>query len=330
MPAEWEAHQRCWMAWPCRTELWGDALEPARQVVADIADAIAGFEPVTMIARPDLTASVSLYLPQGVSVLPIPHDDSWTRDTGPCFLLDAEGKLGGVAFRFNGWGETWTGYAQDARMAERILEHAGARSFPSGLVLEGGAIQVDGEGTALVCESSVLDPRRNPGMSREEVEVELSQMLGLDRVIWLAHGLEDDGAGGHVENVACYARPGVVLALTTEDEKDSNFAGLQANLEVLRQATDARGRKIEVITLPQPKRRERADGRRSTMSYTSLYIANGGVIMPGFADSADKAAYRAVSTAFPGREVMQIDVTDLMPGGAGIHAITRDQPAAPG
>jgi agmatine deiminase len=317
------------MAWPCRQELWGEALEPARQVVADIAQAIAQFEPVTMIARPDLTASVSLYLQQGVSVLPIAHDDSWTRDTCPSFLVDAQGSLGGVAFRFNGWGESWPEHAQDARMASRVLEHVNARSFVSGLVIEGGAIQLDGEGTALVCEPSILDPKRNPGVTRGEIEAELSALLAVDKVIWLPVGLEDDETRGHIENIACYARPGLVLALVTDDEGDSNHAALQGNLAILREATDARGRTLEVMTIPQPKRRNRPDGRRLTLSYTSLYLANGGVVMPGFADSADKAAYKAVSTAFPGREVVQIDVVDLLAGGGGIHSITHEQPAGP-
>ena len=328
MPAEWESHSRCWMAWPCRESAWANGMEAASQAYADVAEAIAAFEPVTMIARPELTASVSLYnAGKAFSVLPMPQDDSWTRDHGPTFLVDGKGNLGGVAWRFNGWGETVPDYAQDARMAARILEHVSARAFASSLVTEGGALHVDGEGTGLVCETALLDPARNPGLSRDEIEAELKSFLGLDKLIWLPAGLEDDETRGHVDNIACFARPGVVLAVACDDPADANHAITQANLEILRAATDAKGRTLEVLTLPQPKRRDRKDGRRLTLSYVNFYIANGGVVMPAFADSADKAAYKVVSAAFPDREVVQVEVSELLVGGGGIHCITQQQPA---
>jgi agmatine deiminase len=326
MPGEWVRHSRCWMAWPCREALWGEGLDEARQVVAAVAQAIAEFEPVTMIVRPDLTAGVSLYVGQGVSVLPMPQDDSWTRDTGPSFLVDGKGGLAGVAWRFNGWGEVYPDHAQDARMAARILERIGCPAYSSRMVLEGGALHVDGEGTALLCAPSVLDPKRNPGMTAEEVEAELGIQLGIDKVIWLPKGLVDDETRGHVESLACFLRPGVVLALASDDPADPNHPVLEANLEVLRAATDAEGRKLEVVTVPQPRARKRRDGRRLTLSYVGFYLANGAVVMPGFADPADKAAYRVISQAFPDRTVVQIDVTELAEGGGGIHSITLGQP----
>jgi agmatine deiminase len=327
MPAEWERHTRCWMAWPCREAIWGNGIEAARQAFADVAEAISEFEPVTMIARPDLTASVSLYTGKSVSVLPMPQDDSWTRDTGPTFLTDGQGNLGGVAWRFNGWGENVTDYAQDARMAARILEHVNARAFASSLVTEGGSLHVDGEGTGLVCEAAMLDPARNPGLTKAEVEAELKEMLGLETVVWLPAGLEDDETRGHVDNIACFARPGVVLAASCDDTTDANHSVLSVNLDILRAATDAKGRQLEVLPLPLPKRRDRKDGRRLTLSYVNFYIANGGVVMPSFADSADKAAYKTVSAAFPDREVVQVEVSELLVGGGGIHCITQQQPA---
>jgi agmatine deiminase len=280
-----------------------------------------------MIVRPDLTASVSLYLRQGVSVLPMPQDDSWTRDTGPAFLLDGKGSLAGVTWRFNGWGGVYADHAQDEKMAARILERVGCTTYPSRMVLEGGALHVDGEGTALACAPSVLDPKRNPGLSVEEVEAELRARVGVDKVIWLPQGLVDDEARGHVENLACFLKPGTVLALASGDPSDANHAVLEANLETLRAATDAQGRPLEVVTVPQPRARQRRDGRRLTLSYVSFYLANGGVVMPGFADPADKAAYRMISQAFPDREVVQLDVTELAEGGGGIHSITLGQPA---
>ncbi len=325
MPPEWWPHARCWMAWPCREAIWEGNLEAARRVVAQVAAAIAEFEPVTMIVRPDLAADASLYLGKGVSVLPMTHDDSWVRDTGPTFLLDGERRLGGVAWRFNGWGELYQDYAQDAQLARRILEHVKARSFESQLVFEGGNLSVDGEGTALVCEPAALDPARNPGFGREEVEAELAACLGVERVIWLPRGMVDDETRGHVDNLACFVRPGVVLAVRDEPGGPHHEA-LEANFEVLKQATDARGRALEILELPMPKPRERREGVLLTTSYVNFYIANGGIVMPAFDDAADKTAYRVIAAAFPEHEVVQVDVLDLVAGGGGIHCITQQQP----
>ncbi len=326
MPAEWAPHRRCWMAWPCREELWGDRLEAARQVTAEIAKAIAGFEPVTMLARPDLTASASLGCGPGIAVLPMPQDDSWTRDTGPTFVIGSGGRLAGIAWRFNGWGEQWPDYAQDALMARRVLEHLGVPRYDAPIVLEGGAIHVDGEGTCLVCEPSVLDPRRNPGLDRAAIEAVLRDHLGVERVIWLPHGLVDDETGGHVDNVACFAGPGRVLALVRDEPDDPDHAGLAANLAVLREAVDAKGHRLEVTPIAAPRSRARDGRRRLTLSYVNLYLANGAVIMPAFGDPADRAALRAVEAAFPDREVVQIDASDLVFGGGGIHCITQQEP----
>lgn len=328
MPPEWAPHRRCWMAWPCRDELWGEQLEAARRAYAEVAQAIAAFEPVTMIARADLTAQASLYCGAGISTLPMAQDDSWTRDTGPTFLTDGAGGLAGVDWRFNGWGEAYPDYANDARMAGRILEHVGAARIESSLTTEGGALHVDGEGTCLVCTPSILDPERNPGWSQDDAERELCRRLGCERVIWLPAGLTDDETGGHVDNLACFARPGTVLAVATDDKADTNYSALAENLDVLRAATDAQGRSLEVLTLPQPKRRLRANGARLTLSYINFYLANGGVVMPEFDDPADKPACRTIAAAFPDRAVIQVDARAIVEGGGGIHCITQQQPAA--
>jgi agmatine deiminase len=326
MPAEWAPHRRCWMAWPCRRELWGERLDAARVAYAAVAKAIADFEPVTMIARPELTAEVSLHCGQGVRVAPMPHDDSWTRDVGPSFLLSDDRRLAGVHWRFNAWGGLYADFEQDADLARAILERIEAPRYEGPLVLEGGGVHVDGEGTALVCEPTVLDPLRNPGVEREGAERVLSDFLGIRRVIWLPFGLVDDHTGGHVDNVACFARPGVVLAMSAKDAGDANHERLKANLEVLRAATDAAGRSLEVVAIEQPRKVVGDDGRRLSLSYVNLYVANGGVVMPAFGDSQDNAAYKAVAAAFPEREVVQVDALDLCHGGGGIHCITLQQP----
>jgi len=327
MPAEWARHDRCWMAWPCRPELWGERMDAARQAYAEVAQTIAQFEPVTMIARPDLAADASLQLGQGIAVLPLDYDDSWIRDTGPTFVGHPEGRLAGVDWRFNGYGEAAPRYADDARLAEAICARLKVPRFVAPLVLEGGAVHVDGEGTCLVCAASVLDPKRNPGLDRAQVEGALAEHLGVSSVIWLERGLAGDPTGGHVDNLACFARPGVVLALTSRDEGDDNHAALQDNLARLRSATDAQGRTLEVIEIEQPGPRRHADGRRLSASYVNFYLANGAVIMPMFDDRMDDAACKAIAAAFPDRRTIQLDASDLVYGGGGIHCITQQQPA---
>ena len=299
----------------------------ARQAYAEVAKAIAQFEPVTMIARPELAAEASLQCGQGISVLPLEHDDSWTRDTAPSFVRNPEGALAGIDWRFNGYGERAPQFAQDAMLAEVICERLKVPRFEAPIVLEGGAIHVDGDGTCLVCAEGALDPRRNPGVSEHEMESVLRDYLGVDTVIWLAHGLVDDPTGGHVDNLACFARPGVVLALTGGDADDANLPILEDNLARLRAARDAKGRELEIIEIKQPAARQREDGGRLPASYINLYLANDAVIVPMFDDPMDGPAFKAIQAAFPERQIVQIDASDLAYGGGGIHCITQQQPA---
>ena len=326
MPAEWAPHRRCWMAWPCNPQVWGDRLDAARDVYMEIAEAISQFEPVTLIVRPDLMTTASLITSKTVSVLPMPQSDSWTRDTCPTFLIDGKGAAAGVAWRFNGWGEIHQDYEEDAAMATRVLEHLNLPIYRSDLITEGGALHVDGEGTCLLCETALLDPARNPGRSRADVEGILTQMLNVSAFIWLDAGLIDDETRGHIDNVACFVRPGMVAAMQCDDVDDPDYPVLRRNLEILRDAKDAKGRTLEIVSLPKPKTRLKDDGTRLTLSYVNFYIANGGIIMPGFDDGADKTAYRALEAAFPDHEVVQIPCLDLLYGGGGIHCITQQQP----
>ena len=329
MPAEWAPHKRTWLAWPCRAELWGKHLEEAKLAYAGVAQAIAAFEPVTVLARPDLTADASLYCGQGISVLPLAQDDSWVRDTGPTFLISDDGRLGGVAWTFNGWGLVYADHAEDAAMAGRMLSHVKAEAFASRLVLEGGGIHVDGEGTAILCQHSVLEPRRNPDLDRAAIEREVASHLAIDRVIWLEGSLADDETKGHVDNLACFASPGKVLTLDPTTASDADRPGLERNLEALKAATDARGRPLEVTLLPLPKPKKRDDGRFLTLTYINFYVCNGAVIVPMFEDSADAQAKKIISQAFPDREVVALDASALLHGGGGIHCITLQQPLPP-
>ena len=327
MPPEWRPHERCWMAWPCRESLWGDGLEAARAAYVAVAQAIAEFEPVTMVCNPSDVAEASLAAGAGIEILSLPIDDSWMRDTGPTFVTDGKSGLAGVDWRFNGWGKVHEIYGQDAQLASRIADRLGIQSFEAPIVLEGGAVHVDGEGTALVTEQCLLDPNRNPDVTREEMDRHLHEFLGVDQVIWLAKGYEGDETAGHIDEIAFFAAPRVVVTCVTDDENDPNHPIFQDNLARLRSATDARGRSLEVIELPTPRRKEHADGRRITMSYANCYIANGGVIMPDFEDDQDDRAFRMFRELFPDRKVVQVPAQDIVVGGGGIHCITQQQPS---
>lgn len=328
MPAEWEPHSRCWMAWPCREEIWGEHMDAACTAYADVARAIADFEPVTMVCNPSDVAEASLTLGNGtpIDVVSMEIDDSWLRDSGPTFLLDRNGHLAGAHWRFNAWGQKVQPYSRDAVVAKRILKHVGARRFRAPFVLEGGAVHVDGEGTVLTTEQCLLNPNRNPDVTKAEVEQNLRDWLGISTVIWLPEGLEDDETDGHVDEIACFVRPGVVLALSTDDKSDGNFDVLQTNLDILRSAKDAKGRPLQVIEVPQPARQEHK-GKRLSLSYVNFYIANGGIVMPAFDVAEDERAFRIIRDAFPNRRVVQVHARDIFLGGGGIHCITQQQPA---
>ena len=326
MPAEWALHKRCWMSWPCHRRTWGEGLQAARDAFARVAQEIAAFEPVVMVCRPEDVTEASLACGSGIEVLPIVIDDSWVRDTGPTFLTGAGGRLAGVDWQYNAWGGLYQPYDHDAELASRILQRLQTRRYIAPLVLEGGGLHVDGEGTVLITETVGLDPNRNPELSRKAVEQVLAGFLGVSTVIWLAGGLEDDDTNGHVDNVACFVAPGVVLALVAEDRTDGNSAVLEENLARLRRAIDAKGRPLRVIPVPQPPRQER-DGRRLALSHVNFYVANGAVIAPSFAVPEDDRAFRILRDIFPKRTIIDVPAMDIVAGGGGIHCITQQEPA---
>lgn len=328
MPAEWHPHSRTWMAWPCRPETWARSngtIEQGRDAVVAIARAIARFEPVTMICRPEDVVDVSVRCGPGIAVLPQMIDDSWTRDSGASFVIDGNGHLGAVNWRFNGWGDLSDEYQHDDKIAGMMADKAGAVRFDADLVMEGGAIHVDGEGTILTTEQCLMDPNRNPGKSRDEIEKMLCDFLGAKKVIWLPRGYEEDETNGHVDEIACFARPGVVLLNMPDDMTDANWAIGRELTDLLRAQTDAAGRAIEVLHLPQPAPLYEG-GRRLTLSYANYYLVNGGVIIPAFDDPADRKIFSMVQELYPDREIVQIPALAIARGGGCIHCITQQQP----
>jgi agmatine deiminase len=329
MPAEWAEHARTWMCWPCRTQVWGgpEGLLRAKQAFARVARAISTFEPVTMAVRPEDAPEVKLATAGKADIFDVPLDDSWARDMGPTFLKAPDGKRAGVAWQFNAWGNKYHSYAEDAQLGGRILAHCGVPVYRAPMVCEGGAIHVDGEGTLLTVEQTLLNSNRNPNLTRQEIEECLALYTGARRIIWLGDGFSDDETDGHIDNIACFVAPGRVL-IGIPPKAHPDFEPVQDALSRLRAARDANGRALEVIEIAQPEKpREDWQGRVLASSYINFYLPNGGVVMPSFDDLQDEKARAVIASCFPDRDILQIDALDIVQGGGGIHCITQQEPA---
>ncbi|GGQ07699.1 putative agmatine deiminase [Streptosporangium pseudovulgare] len=327
MPPEWHPHERTWMSWPVPGYTLDAGAEAAHRAWSAVANTIVRYEPVTMVVDPGERESAARWLAPEVEVMEQPLDDCWMRDNGPTFLVDGAGGLAGVDWTFNGWG--WHAHAKDDLVAAAVLERAGATRFRSEMVNEGGGIHVDGEGTVIVTETVQLGERRNPGWTRERVEAELRDRIGARKVIWLPRGLTADygryGTSGHVDLLACFARPGLALCHVQPDPDHPDHEVTRENLRILRSATDARGRALEVVELPAPETRE-VDGELVDYSYINHYLANGLALLCSFGDPRDAAAAEVFARLFPGRAIETVDARPIFALGGGIHCITQQQP----
>lgn len=317
------------MAWPVREDAWLEGLEDARAGYAEVANAICDFERLIMIARPDCAADARRRLSSAVEIWELPHDDSWIRDNGPTFLLDSEGHRAAVSWRFNAWGEKYRPYDADDALAARILERLGDRRFDAPLVMEGGSIHSDGEGTILTTEECLLNPNRNPQLSKTDIEGYLCGYLGARAVVWLERGIPGDETDGHVDNVACFVAPGRVAVQVAADGPD-------LNAQALSRARDAAGRLLEVVEIAEPPARH-CRGERLTLSYVNYYPVNGGLIVPVFgkdgdssAGKADERALAVLRESYPGRKIVATDGIKIIKGGGNVHCITQQIPAAGG
>ena len=347
MPGEFEPHSGCWMAWPERPDNWRLGAKPAQDAYVAVAEAIAASEPVTMAVSDAQFENCRAMLPPQVRVVEISTDDAWLRDTGPTFLVDGEGRRRGVDWRFNAWGGTEGGlyfpWDRDDRVAAKILELEDADRYRAPIVLEGGAIHVDGEGTVLVTEECLLNPNRNPDLSQEQIERVLLEYLGAEKVVWLGAGVFEDETGGHVDNLACFARPGTVLLTWTDNEDDPQHGISRDARERLEAATDARGRSLEVVLLPSPgplqisaEEAEGVDaaegtiprraGDRMAASYVNFYLGNSRVVHPLLDPHLDTEAAAILRRTFPEREVVGVPAREILLGGGNIHCITQQVP----
>lgn len=326
MPPRFAPHARSYIAWPTEVDYrW--SLEAAREEHAVIARAIAKFESVTIIADPKDAAEVEHRLGGCVETLKIPINDAWVRDNGPIFVIDGGGGVAAVRFEFNGWGNKYP-HDLDAGVPERIAESMAMRCYKAPFVLEGGGFGVDGEGTLIATEQSLLNPNRNPGLSREEIEAGLRDYLGIEKVILLGKGLvEDKDTDGHVDNVCQFIRPGVVLLQTVRDKDNPNYHYAQDNLARLKAARDAKGRKLKIIELDILPYTKEIRGKRYPVPYVNYYVVNGAVIVPALGGPEDAEGLARLAEVFPDRKIVGVPSTALAADGGGVGCITQQLPA---
>ena len=321
MPAEFARHERTIMGWPARRELWGPELSRAKADYAAVANAIAAFEPLTMVASPGDVEDARAALSGDVEVVVEPIDDSWLRDNGPLFLLSGDGRERRASiFEFNAWGEKFLPYENDAQLAGKLCERFGVEAYRAGMVLEGGSVHADGAGLVVTTEQCLLHPSRNPSMSREEIEARVLEYLGAGEMLWLGQGLlEDRDTDGHVDLVFAFTGPRAAV-IQTVPEDNPNFENCAENV------ARARGAGLSVIEFPHLVYGH-VSGEPTTMSYLNLYLCNGAAIVPASGGPEDEAALAQLGEVFPEREIIPVPGMVLAYGGGGPHCITQQVPA---
>ena len=333
MPAEWEPHRATWLSWPRRRQTWPGKFEPIPQVWATLAKTLARFEPVEILAGGEEVLAEARAMVgdvPNVTLHDIPTNDAWARDHGPIFLAGPHGAPPAlVDWDYNAWGGKYRPFDQDNLVPRRIAELTGRRRFAPGVILEGGSIDVNGQGTVLAAEQCLLSASRNPQVSRKEMERYLADYLGARHVLWLHGDLVGDDTDGHVDQLARFVGPSTVVVAVEHDPADVNYASLKANLQRLSTMADQDGRRLEVIPLRLPRPVVYAR-QRLPASYANFYIANGAVIVPQFADPADEEAIAVLTPLFPGRQVIGLPAVDLIWGLGAYHCVTQQEPSYSG
>lgn len=337
MPAEWARHAATWIAWPHNESDWPGKLAPIRWVYGELVRLLAAHERVRILVADDAVedeARETLTLvgaPANWDLVRLATNRSWVRDTGPLFVA-RDGEKRATHWRFNAWAK-YDDWQLDAEVAPAVARAAGVactrvEAHGAHVVLEGGAIDVDGEGTLLATEECLQDSVqcRNPELSRQELEAILREQLGAERVVWLGRGIAGDDTHGHIDDLARFVAPGVVVLCQERDSRDENHRALAENRERLAGARDAKGRRLEVIALPMP-RPLAFEGRRLPASYANFYIANDVVLVPTFNDPADRVALGILAELFPQREVVGVHAVDLVWGLGTLHCMTQQEPA---
>jgi agmatine deiminase len=321
MPAEWTAHEATWAAWPSHADLWKENLAPARAAFSRMLAAIAAGERVDMLvpdAEQEGVAREAISSPN-VKFHRVPFGDIWLRDTAPIFVRSPAGDVRPVVFGFNGWGGKYV-LPGDADVSKSVAELSGGGAFSTRVVLEGGAVDVDGEGNALTTRQCMLNPNRNGSREEWEVEALLREFLGVERVLWFGDGLLNDHTDGHVDTIVRYVRPGVVVAMEPRATDDPNRDVLRTLIR------DAQAHGLDVVRIPSPGRIVDPDGRVMPASYVNFYVSNAAVVVPTYSSPYDDEAVEKIGALFPGRRVVGVDALAILSGGGAFHCITQQQP----
>lgn len=347
MPAEFEPQDQVWMIWPERPDTWRDGGKPAQEAYVEVAKAIQEFAPVTVCASPGQFQNCRNMLPSEIRVVEINSNDAWMRDMGPIFVVDDKGGLRAVDFGFNAWGGLVNGlyfpWDQDQLVARKVCEIERVDRYDAtDFVLEGGAFTVDGEGTLITTEMCLLDPGRNPQLTKEEIEEKLKEYLGIEKVIWLKDGVDPDETNGHIDGVAAFTAPGEVACVWTDDESMPCYQALRDAYDTLCSSTDAKGRKLKVHKLCMGAKElyidpsfridkiegslPRDEDHWCPVDYLNWLIINGGVIVPQYGDPNDELALKQVAEMFPGYKVVGVNTREIIFGGGNVHCITQQQP----
>lgn len=327
MPDEAEAHTATWMAYGASNAVWTRAQVPlVQQALVRIANAIAAYEPVNMLVRPDELASARSLFDARVNLIAAGMDDLWMRDTGPVFVRKSTGERAGVKFNFNGWGKRQQS-GKDGLVADVVAAQARVPLLATRLVLEGGALEVDGKGTAIITESCVLNSNRNPGWSKADCEAELLRLLGIRKVIWLPGIRNRDITDAHTDFYARFVRPGVVAAHREMDPQSYDYALTRRHLDLLRGATDADGQPLQVVVIDGPSQIRPGNSPDTfAAGYINYYATSGAIFLPEFGDAqADTSARAQYAQLYPGRAIVQINIDPIAAGGGGIHCTTQQE-----
>jgi agmatine deiminase len=335
MPAEWEPHAATWLTWPHNAETWPGLLDRIPPVWVSMVAALAPGETVHLLVNSAAAAAEVRALLRDAGVSPanvclheVVTNDAWARDHGPTFLtrnIDGRIELAMVDWIFNAWGGKYPPWEDDDAVPRRISSLLDVPRFEPGIVMEGGAIDVNGAGTVLTTESCLLNPNRNPLLRRGDVERLLCEYLGLRHVLWLGGGMAGDDTDGHIDNIARFVDANTVAAACVDDPADENYERLQDNVTRLRQMRDQDGRSLRVVPLPMPDP-VLCEGQRLPASYANFYVGNEAVLVPTFGQKTDAHALEIVQSLFPGRRAIGIESTDLVLGFGAIHCVTQQQP----
>jgi agmatine deiminase len=333
MPPEWDTHEATWVSWPFDDELWEGYLEAVRSNVAGLVATIARFEPVRLNVRDEESeADARVRLAQTGTDLEridfhrLPLNDAWFRDNGPLFIRDGAGKVAMTDWVFNAWGEKYAPWDADDAAPAHVSKTLSMRRFEVPVVMEGGALELNGEGVCLTTRSCLLSQHRNPEMTQDEYEQVLHGQLGLKHVCWLEGGLKDDHTDGHIDTIVRFADDRTILCAVEEDESDPNWSTLHRNLQLLHNMRDHQGDPFRIVELPLPLKKPILNGKRLPLTYANFYIGNGFVAVPTYEDANDERALAIIRECFPGREVVGLDAQGLISGGGAFHCITQQQP----